>query len=287
MTRLSDNVAWTDTDPTALSTTVGNSEGFNFSISAGIAAGDIFLIQPTKEVARNLKVNVAVAADSRLMAAAQPMRTAASTTNTGTASISAGNTTYGFSAASIPAGGVTLTYATGTPNTLTLSAGLPSGTNVSVLTGSTTTVYPATGAIPYTSGAVISFAGLSFTISGVPNNGDTFTVTRNTAGVSDGRYALALGKLQTLNTVAGGTATYQSAYARLVSDSGNKSREIQVTSDAQKALLKQAQDSRDAVSGVNLDEEAANLIRYQQAFQASSKILDIAQKMFDSILGIR
>lgn len=287
LTRLSDDVSWADTDPAALSTTVANSEGFNFSISAGIAAGDSFMIQPTREVARNIKLNVAVAADPRLVAAAMPMRTAAGTGNTGTASISSGNTVYGFTSASIPTGGITLTYTAGSPNTFSLSAGLPAGANVSVTSGSTTTVYPATGAIPYTSGAQISFAGLSFTISGVPNTNDTFTISPNTAGVSDGRNALALGKLQTQNTVAGGTASYQSAYARLVSDSGNKSREIQVTTDAQQALLKQAQDSRDSVSGVNLDEEAANLIRYQQAFQASSKILDIAQKMFESILGIR
>ena len=287
LTRLTDNVTWTNTDPVALSTAVAASDGFQFTLSAGIAAGDSFTIQPTKEVARNIGVNVAVAADPRLIAAAMPMRTDATSSNTGTAQISAGTTVYGFSAASIPAGGITLTYATGSPGTFTLSAGLPAGTNVSVTTGTTTTVYPASGPIPYTSGAQISFAGLSFTISGVPNNNDTFTIGRNPSGVSDGRNALALGKLQTQNTMAGGTATYQSAYARVVSDTGNKSRELQVTGEAQQALLKQAQDSRDAVSGVNLDEEAANLIRFQQAFQASAKILDIGSKLFESILGIR
>ncbi len=78
------------------------------------------------------------------------------------------------------------------------------------------------------------------------------------------------------------------AYARLVSDVGNKeSREIQVTGQAQSALLKQSQNARDSLSGVNLDEEAANLLRYQQAYQASAKALDIGNKLFDVILALR
>ena len=112
-------------------------------------------------------------------------------------------------------------------------------------------------------------------------------MTRNQSGVSDGRNALALGKLQTQNTVAGGSANYQVAYERLVSDVGNKTREIQVTGDAQTALLKQSQDARDSLLGVNLDEEAANLLRYQQAYQASAKALDIGSKLFDVILALR
>ena len=104
--------------------------------------------------------------------------------------------------------------------------------------------------------------------------------------MSDGRNALTLGELQTQNTMSGKTASYQSAYAQLVSDAGNKSREIEVKSQAQSALLKQSSDARDALSGVNLDEEAANLLRYQQAYQASAKALDIGSKLFDVLLSI-
>ena len=86
--------------------------------------------------------------------------------------------------------------------------------------------------------------------------------------------------------MSGKTASYQTAYAQLVSDAGNKSREIDVKGQAQSALLKQAKDARDSLSAVNLDEEAANLIRYQQAYQASAKMLDISSKLFDVLLAI-
>lgn len=164
-------------------------------------------------------------------------------------------------------------------------AGLPAGANISVTVGSTSTVYPGP-TIPYTSGAKISFAGVSLDISGNLNNADVFTLASNPAGVSDGRNALTLGALQTQNTMSGKTASYQAAYAQLVSDSGNKSREIEVKSLAQSALLKQSNDARDALSGVNLDEEAANLLRYQQAYQASAKVIDMGSKLFDVLLAI-
>ena len=161
----------------------------------------------------------------------------------------------------------------------------PAITNISVTHGGTTTNH-ASATIPYTSGAQITFDGVSFSISGQLNGGDSFTLTRNAAGVSDARNALALGKLQTQNTMSGKTATYQTAYAQLVSDVGNKTREISVTRDAQQALLKQTTAARESLSGVNLDDEAANLIRYQQAYQASAKALQIGSSLFDTILGI-
>ncbi|MBI2307806.1 MAG: flagellar hook-associated protein FlgK [Rhodocyclales bacterium] len=288
LTRLSDNQSWSNASLANLSTTVAASEGFQLAMVGAMAAGDSFTVMPTKFAARDLDVNETIAADPRLIAAAMPLRTAEGATNSGTAKISAGATHQGFTSSSIPAGGLTITYAAGA-GTLSFSAGLPAGANISVTVGSTTTVYPAGAAIPYNplTGATISVAGLSFSISGSPSNNDTFTIARNSAGVADNRNALALGKLQTQSTVAGGSATYQVAYSRLVSDAGNKTREIQVTGDAQSALLKQAEDARDSLSGVNLDEEAANLLRYQQAYQASAKVIDIGSKLFDVILSIR
>jgi flagellar hook-associated protein 1 FlgK len=67
---------------------------------------------------------------------------------------------------------------------------------------------------------------------------------------------------------------------------GNRAREIHVQSDAQTALVQQTTAAQQSVSGVNLDEEAANLIRFQQAYQASGRVLQIASKLFDTILGI-
>lgn len=263
LTRLSDNQTWSNATIGGLSTTVAASEGFTLSAAGAMIAGDSFTLMPTRFAARNIAVNPVVAADARLIAAAVPVRTSAATTNTGSAVVDAGAVATGYSLAGLP---VTVTYNAGT-NQLT---GFPGGP------------------IAYNSaGTSVSFNGITFRVSGTPSNNDAFTIARNTAGVSDNRNALALGKLQTQSTVSGGTATYQDAYARLVSDVGNKTREIQVVGAAQSALLKQSTDARESLSGVNLDEEAANLLRYQQAYQASAKVLDIGSKLFDVILAIR
>ncbi len=286
LTRLSDNVSWSAGSVAALNAAVTasseGSQGFTVAITGTPAAGSSYLIQPTRELARNIAINPVVAADVRQIAAAAPIRAQAGTTNTGNATISAGTVSTGYTA---PAAGspITLSYSGGN------LTGFPAGA-VSVTSNGTTTnyTYPVPDAsIPYTNGATVTFSGMSVQISGTPKNGDTFSIARNSNGVSDNRNALLLGKLQTQSTMAGGKATYQGSYSQLVSDAGNKGREVQVTLDAQKALLKQAQTVNDSLSGVNLDEEAANLLRYQQAYQAAAKMIDIGSKLLDTILAIR
>lgn len=286
VTRLSDSQQWSNASLVALSSTISGSEGFSLSLASGaMLSGDSFLVQPTRSASRYIDVNAAVAADPRLLAAAMPVRTAVGSSNTGTGKISAGETRPGIGAPPIPAGGVSIVFTNGLPPTLTFT-GVPAGANISVTVGNTSTVYDPALPIPYTSGAQISFAGVSFQLTGNLNNGDTFSVGRNPSAVSDGRNALALGKLQTQNTMSGKTATFQAAYAQLVSENGNKTRQLQVTGEAQQALLKHSEAARDSLSGVNLDEEAANLIRYQQAYQASAKVLDLGSKLFDTLLAI-
>ena len=286
LTRLSDNVSWSAGSVAALNAAVTasseGSQGFTVAVTGTPAAGSSYLIQPTRELARNIAINPVVAADVRQIAAAAPIRAQAGTTNTGNATISAGTVSTGYTA---PAAGspITLSYSGGN------LTGFPAGA-VSVTSNGTTTnyTYPVPDAsIPYTNGATVTFSGMSVQISGTPKNGDTFSIARNSNGVSDNRNALLLGKLQTQSTMAGGKATYQGSYSQLVSDAGNKGREVQVTLDAQKALLKQAQTVNDSLSGVNLDEEAANLLRYQQAYQAAAKMIDIGSKLLDTILAIR
>ena len=289
LTRLSDNFSWPPAADLAALNAIAETQGFSISAAFPLAAGSSYLIQPTRDIARNLSVNTAISADVRLVAAAVPVSIAAGTiigstnritnTNTGTATISAGTVATGYvlpeSAALPPPDNhppITLTYDAATTSFSWSAAG-------------TTTIVPA-GSVAYTSGATITVAGISFQISGSPNNGDKFTISRNSSGVSDGRNALLLGKLQTQNTMSAQTATYQSAYAQLVSDNGNKTRQIEVTGKAQQALLEQSQAAREGLSGVNLDEEAANLIRFQQAYQASAKSLQIGTELFDTLLGI-
>ncbi len=286
LTRLSDNKAWTGANVAEINTKLdADPQGFELDDSVTFGPADIgasYLIQPTREAARNISVNATVAADVRLIAAAMPFRTAADSDNTGNGSITAGTTVPGFGTPPFPSAGVTLAY-TATTKTLTLSS-VPAVANISVTVGDSTMVYPGP-TIPYTSGATISFAGTSFSISGSLNDSDSFSLTKNAAGVSDGRNALVLGQLQSQNTMSGATTSFQGAYAQLVSDVGNKSREIQVKTDAQAALLKQSTDARDSLSGVNLDEEAANLLRYQQAYQASAKMIEVGSRLFDVLLS--
>ena len=286
LTRLSDSVSWSGASVAALNAAVAGSaqgsQGFTVAASATPAVGSSYLIQPTREVARNIGVNPVIAADLRQIAAAAPVRAQVGATNTGSATITPGQVTTGYSA---PAAGapITLSYNGGN------LTGFPAGTVTSTINGTTTTyTYPVPNAsIPYANGATLSFSGISVQISGSPSTGDTFTVSRNANGVSDNRNALLLGKLQTQNTMVGGKSPYQGVYSQLVSDAGNKGREVQVTLDAQKALLKQTQTASDSLSGVNLDEEAANLLKFQQAYQAAAKMVDIGSKLLDTILAIR
>ncbi len=135
-----------------------------------------------------------------------------------------------------------------------------------------------------------ALGNIQITLSGTPSNGDQFTLESNGAGVADNSNAVALGALQTTKTLlaAGGkpTANFQSTYSNLVSEVGNKTNEVKVSKAAQESLLEQATAAREALSGVNLDEEAANLIRFQQAYQASARVMSISSSLFDEILSI-
>ena len=113
-----------------------------------------------------------------------------------------------------------------------------------------------------------------------------FAAAGQTGAVGDNSNALLLAKLQTTNTLGNGTTTIQGAYSQLVSDVGNKTRELGVTSSAADNLLSEATNSQQSRSGVNLDEEATNLLRYQQAYQAAGKVMQIASQLFDVLLTI-
>lgn len=272
--RLSDNTSWSGATIAAVNTALaGDPQGFTLSPATGgtFSAGDSYLIQPTRYAARQFEVNDTVASDPRLIAAATPARANGALINTGSATVKSVVAGVGYT---MGGSSLTLTFNSGTN-----SFDLPDGSS-----------------IPYTSGvampinnATSGWTGIALTVSGVPANGDTFTLERNTGdtGVEDGSNALRLGSLQTQSTMLAGTTTYQDTFAAFVNDIGNKTHAATVSSDAQGALLTQAVAAREAISGVNLDEEAAKLIEYQQAYQAAAKILEVASTIFDTLLSIR
>jgi flagellar hook-associated protein 1 FlgK len=262
LTRLSDNT--TLFAAAALPQTV---DGLTISLNAGAAnAGDSFLIQPTRAAAGDIAVALT---DARSIAAAAPIRTAAGNANTGTGAVSAGSVNGPPPTDPNLAQTVTITF-DNPPTTFDVNG--------------TGTGNPAN--VAFSAGGDITYNGWTIRISGTPAAGDVFTVSANGGGVSDNRNALLLAGLQTGKTLAGGSASYQSAYAQIVSDIGNKTREVEVTITAQENIEKQALDAQQSLSGVNLDEEAANLLRYQQAYQASGKMIEIASKLFDTLLGL-
>lgn len=101
----------------------------------------------------------------------------------------------------------------------------------------------------------------------------------------DNSNALLLAGLQTSQTMENGTTNFQGAYGQLIGLLGTQTRSAEVTAEAQAALLTQAQESRDRLSGVNLDEEAADLIRFQQAYQAVAQLISVADSTFQTLLS--
>ena len=256
-----------------------------FRTAAASSVGDSFLIQPTRYAAGNFGVTLS---DTRMIAAAAPITAAISKGNLGSATITAPVVSStadlaSFGTAAVP---LKLTYAAGS------LTGFPASLPVTYtpLNGSPIALAAPVASVPYTSGMTISVGGVSFSMSGAIQDNDSFTVGPNTGGVSDSRNAVLLGKLQTTKALlsANGqpSATYQSVYSQLVSTIGNKAREVSVNRDAQQSLVDQATSAQQSVAGVNLDEEAANLIRYQQAYQAAGKVMSIASKLFEQVLSL-
>lgn len=95
-----------------------------------------------------------------------------------------------------------------------------------------------------------------------------------------------LARLNMALTLNNNTVSYENAFGQLVSAVGNKTNELKVTGAAARSLMQQRQAAQQAESGVNLDEEAANLLRYQQAFQAAGEFMQIASTLFETLLTI-
>lgn len=260
--------------------------GLNFSTTGTMNAGDSFTVEPTRGTLNSFAT---ATTDASAIAAAAPVLAAAAASNTGTATITQGTVTAGYT---MPNSTTTLSYdGTGL-------SGFPAGSTVTVAgTPPTTyTIASAATVVPYSSatGATLTInnatAGqmnnVSVTISNAPAAGDKFTIGPNTGATNDGRNALALSNLSTAKAMSGGTVTLTGAYANYVNNIGNQTNQIQTSSTAQSSLVTQITTAQQSVSGVNINEEAANLLQYQQLYQANSKVIQTAQTLFQTILGI-
>jgi flagellar hook-associated protein 1 FlgK len=272
----------------ALSSTLVSVDGFTLDLNlpaGNFLPGDSYLIEPTRSGARDISTNITRPED---VALAQPVSVVSDTGNLGQGKIQAGNV---FD--------TSLPLFTTTPGQLAppLLIRFTDADSFDVLNNSNPAspvalVPPLTG-LSFTPGVINTlfstnpadpdYFGFQLTINGNPSAGDAFAIGYN-PGKSDNRNAVALGKLQIADILANSSATFQSAYGQLVGFVGTETRQSRVDSEAGKVVVAQTKAARDEVSGVNLDEEATNLVRYQQAYNATAQVIAVARSLIDTLL---
>jgi flagellar hook-associated protein 1 FlgK len=293
--RLSDNQLMTvaENPVGTLSFTDKNGRDQGFQVVLGNpapTAGDKFSLQPTRRGASDIKATLDQADQ---LAFAAPVRAQSTLQNSGTGAIGQPNLLSAPSPidpAALAAAfeGLTLTY---DGSGLTLPTPAPAGLVLSpstVTAGQTNTLN-----LTLTTGTAPNEQQYSFefTLSGRPAAGDTFTFNYNQSGVSDNRNALKLVDLQSKQTVgvtagiAGSGFSFTDGYGELVERVGTLTAQARMDSEATGAILKQATDNRDSLSAVNLDEEAANLIKFEQYYNASAQIIQVARSLFDTLIS--
>jgi flagellar hook-associated protein 1 FlgK len=231
--------------------------GVSIVLSGVPAAGDQFLIQPTATAAASLKV---VLTDPSKIAAAGAITTAAAGTNTGAATISSGTVLDSANPNLLQP--VTIQFTT-PPTTYSVNGG---------------------PGVAYVNGGNIDVNGWQVQISGTPANGDVFSVSSNAGGTGDNRNALAAANLQNVGVLQNGTTSITAGVSALITGIGSQAQQINTQQTAQTAVNSQAQSSVQSITGVNLDEEAASLLQWQQAYQAAAQALTIGNTLFTTLI---
>lgn len=298
--RLSDNAPINVTNTAGLLSfkdAAGRDQGFTVDVNGppAPAAGDLFQLQPTRRGAASIST---VLDQPDQLAFAAPVRSQALLQNIGSATIgqpelkafgAGANPMTALKTALTPA--VTMAY-----NALTGLFSVPAGATLTrINTDGSNAVPPAfqpsqqnTYKLALADGSVVQM-----TISGRPENNDQFQVGFNTNGVSDNRNALKLADLQNKQTVgldplvtgiSTGTS-FTDGYGDLVERVGTLTAQARTDSAATTSILKQATDNRDSLSAVNLDEEAANLIKFEQYYNASAQVIQVARSLFDTLIN--
>lgn len=237
-------------------------DGLTFTLDSGtVGATDRFRARPFEAAARNIQV--AIGAPDKL-AAASPVAVTPGTTNSGSLAVES-------------------LYATAADANLTSPVSITFGANGTYTLSGASIANPAT-VYNYAPGEPIQVNGWSLTLRGAPTAGDTFAVQASPAnGLAQnaGNASAVLG-LRDLATFDG--VSLSDGYVSLFSDIGTRVQGAQFAAEFSGNVAATAEAARAGVAGVNLDEEAARLLQFQQAYQASAKFLQIAQSTFDSLL---
>ncbi|RUR04877.1 flagellar basal body rod C-terminal domain-containing protein [Legionella sp. km772] len=249
----------------------GNTQIDGMTIAAdnfgNLANGDKFTIAPTRGAAAYL--NLELSDFSKIALAGPVVEASAAATNTSQASISL-EKVYNSSA-------------TNTDFTINFDATDPTKYTIN----GDPTVYTLTdNRIFLPAGSNAGTASYSVTISGTPNTGDVFNLKPNAGGVGDNGNGLLLAEIQNKQMFSGGTESLVARYAVLVSGVGADTNDSKLRAASADVIYNQALDFQSSKSGVNLDEEAADLLKFQQAYQAAGKLMQVANKLMDIIFGM-
>jgi flagellar hook-associated protein 1 FlgK len=247
--------------------------------AAAYANGDLFVIRPTRLASRAFEMAIG---DARQIAAASPVAIEQEATNTGSAKIVNDVLQKPLTTATLASFDVELTYSSGT-GLLSVSSSTPAGSSIATDPG-------------VVNGYILSIQGLGdlkFQLSGAAANGDIFSFSRDITDpvpVGDNRNMLQLADLRSAKTMredsnGNGTSNFTNLYSSLIGDVGSKTRQAMINNATQQRLREQSETAFDEVSGVNLDEEAANLVHFQQAYQAASQVIRVSNQLFDSLLN--
>jgi flagellar hook-associated protein 1 FlgK len=233
--------------------------GVSLVVGGTPAVGDSFSLRPTADAAASLRVAIT---DPAEIAAASPLQVKGDTGNLGDARASGAKVTDPAAFASF--GGATVEFIDATQYTIN-----------------------GAGPYPYTAGQPIGdpAAGWSMTLNGTPAAGDSFSLARTPPRSSDNGNALALAALDQKGVLDGGTQSITAGLSQLTARVGSDSRHAELSLEAQVAINDQVIAERESLSGVNLDEEAADMMRFQQAYQAAAQVITTADNMFQTLLS--
>jgi flagellar hook-associated protein 1 len=234
--------------------------GLTMTVTGAAQAGDQFLVEPTGNTVEGMSL---LTTDPAKIAAAGPLVSSATSTNTGSASIVSATVP---DLATWTGGNYTLSFTDPTDYTVTDAGGNP------VATGT------------YTAGTPISFNGINVTLSGAPAAGDSFAIDDNANGTGDNSNALQMAAILNSKVLNGGAASLSDAVNSYVGSVGLLTSQAQNGATAQQSVMNTAQTAQQSVSGVNLDEEAANLLQFQQAYQAAAQVIAASQTLFQSLI---
>jgi len=275
---------------------VNTPQGISINLAGGVVqAGDSFLFQPTRELAGNISVQVS---DELDIALASPLSSSKAVDNLGVG-INNGTGEIQLQPLNGNVNNIPIDDGIGNPVDLVLSYN-GTGFDISTTTNPALAPYPAAAANPpinpgpivYSSadsGQTYSLPGadynqISFTLSGAPAIGDRFVISNNNSPVDDNRNGLEMANLQTKDSMLDSSADFQSAYGLMVAGVGTLTHSSEIDMAAQTTLSEQAQETRGSLSGVNLDEEAAQLLKFQQAYTAAAKVISTADDVFKTLL---